>query len=94
VKGGIAVLLMVALAMPAAAVADGSGGPCDPTEAQYAPPIDMTECGDPPTSVATPSGTLPFTGLDVVSLLAVALAMTGIGLALRRLAVDGGKTPR
>jgi hypothetical protein len=54
----------------------------------------MTECGDPPTSVATPSGTLPFTGLDVVSLLAVALAMTGIGLALRRLAVDGGKTPR
>ncbi|MGH2981401.1 MAG: hypothetical protein ACRDKV_05100 [Solirubrobacterales bacterium] len=31
---------------------------------------------------------LPFTGLDVVALLAVAVALTSMGLVLRRLAAD------
>ena len=33
-------------------------------------------------------GGLPFTGLDVVALLAVAVALTSMGLALRRLTAD------
>lgn len=68
----------------------------DPTKAQY--DRDTTQVasfvgGNDPSSPAPPSGLqqrvvsgLPFTGLDVVALLAVAIALTSTGLALRRLA--------
>jgi hypothetical protein len=66
----------------------------DPTKAQYHDPVTQVAGnigggGDDPSA---PSGLqkkvatgLPFTGLDVIALLAVAVALTSMGLALRRL---------
>jgi hypothetical protein len=48
--------------------------------------------GSAGTAAVTPSnssGSLPFTGLDVIALLAVAGALTGTGFALRRLTAAG-----
>ena len=68
----------------------------DATKAQYKNPVtkvaaDVGGGGGP----ANPSGLqkrvvggLPFTGLDVVALLAVAVALTSMGLALRRLTAE------
>lgn len=85
--------LVAVMALPAQGLAQ------DPTASQYsAPQVIVASGGDEPTSGApageTPvsgnsSGTLPFTGLDVLALAAVALALTGTGFALRRLAANG-----
>jgi hypothetical protein len=79
--------LVAALALPGSASAqvDCANPGSDPTAAQYCPPTEIP----PPTEVPS-GGALPFTGLDVVSLLAVALALTGVGVGLRRLTADGG----
>ena len=49
--------------------------------------------GQPAERVAVPQASsgpsLPFTGLDVAALAAVALALTGTGMVLRRLATNG-----
>jgi hypothetical protein len=49
--------------------------------------------GQPAERVAVPTAdsgpSLPFTGLDVAALIAVALALTGTGVVLRRLATNG-----
>ncbi len=80
----------IALA-PAAAQAQKS-----PTSAQYKPAATQVsaevEGGPEETGLQKEvvSG-LPFTGLDLIALLAVALAMTSIGFALRRLTSDRGK---
>ena len=76
-------------AMPAIASAQGSIN-ISPTADQYDPKTITFEnrTGDP----ADPSsgglndsvGSLPFTGFDVIAMLAVALAVTGLGLALQR----------
>jgi hypothetical protein len=51
------------------------------------------ETGQPAQRVAVPQASsgpsLPFTGLDVAALAAVALALTGTGMVLRRLATNG-----
>ena len=68
----------------------------DPTKAQYHNPVtqvagDVGGGGDGPTSSGLQKkvvGGLPFTGLDVVALLAVAVALTSMGLALRRLTAE------
>ena len=100
-RGGLGAMLAVAALLAAfvlpatvAAQVDCSDVSTDPTAAQY--------CPDPSTGVGTSGGDevaatggggeLPFTGLDVFSLLAVAVALTGAGLVIRRLATSGGRT--
>lgn len=70
----------------------------DPTKAQYDEEVTQVAGivgggGDEPTAPASGLqkevvGGLPFTGLDVVALAAVALALTSMGLALRRLTAE------
>jgi hypothetical protein len=70
----------------------------DATKEQYAKPAAKIAAGlggKDPKDPAQPAGLqkqvvsgLPFTGLDVVALLAVAVALTSMGLALRRLSAD------
>jgi hypothetical protein len=86
--------LVVGLVLPTQAVAQTTiinGQKCTPTEAQYGAP------GSPPLSCEPIStggnfGPLPFTGLDLISLLAIAVALTGAGLALRRLTPNDEKS--
>jgi hypothetical protein len=70
--------LLAIFAMPAFAVAQA------PTDDQYDKTttriIDLTDQDGLDGQV----GPLPFTGFDVVAMLAVALAVTGLGLALQR----------
>jgi F0F1-type ATP synthase membrane subunit c/vacuolar-type H+-ATPase subunit K len=86
-RGAIGVIAALALmiAMPAVAGAQGVNGSTGPTSDQYDPPVVQvnTSAGG---SAEDPSnlGPLPFTGFDVVAMLGVALAVTGLGLALQR----------
>ena len=82
-------VLLVALALPmqAPAATTGGGQDCTPTQAEYRAPADVLQCQ--PIAAASSGGGLPFTGFDVVSLLAIAVALTGTGLALRRLTHGG-----
>jgi opacity protein-like surface antigen len=79
-------LVLALLAMPAAALAQAS----DPTGAEYNDRVQQVQAGGggggPEDSglggrVVDP---LPFTGFDVIAMAAVALAVTGLGLALQR----------
>jgi hypothetical protein len=87
---GLLVVAVVALfAMPAFAAAE-TGRDCtqQPTDDQY---VTKTVCittnsgGDP--GLSSNVGPLPFTGFDVIAMAAVALAVTGLGLALQRAVV-------
>jgi hypothetical protein len=94
----LAVLSLALLALPVQAFA---GDPCsDATQSQYASPAKQCLAaglgagggGQPAQKVAVPASSgssLPFTGLDVAALAIVALALTGTGVVLRRLATDG-----
>ena len=96
----VAMLSLALFAMPGQAFA---GDPCnDPTEGQYAQGTQQCVAaglgaggggGQPAERVAVPQASsgpsLPFTGLDVAALAAVALALTGTGMVLRRLATNG-----
>jgi hypothetical protein len=89
---GAAALCALGIAFaPAAAQAQSN-----PTSAQYKPAANQVsvevEGGPEETGLQKEvvSG-LPFTGLDLIALLAVAIAMTSIGFALRRLTSDRGK---
>jgi hypothetical protein len=91
--------LAAAFVLPAQAMAtsDCSNVGSDPTEAQYCSPTNGGGGNEgTSTSVSVPSsdtagvstssgGSLPFTGLDLAALLAVAGALTAAGFALRRL---------
>jgi hypothetical protein len=94
--------LAAAFALPAQAFAGDncSNVGSDPTQAQYCSPSAVHTGGG---STSTPSasgtssastssggGSLPFTGLDLAALLAVAAVLTATGLALRRLSAPGG----
>lgn len=90
---GIAVAAVLCFgAMPAIASAQGNGDlNAGPTSAQY-DPANIT-LADPPSDPGSGAssgglndsvGPLPFTGFDVIAMLAVALAVTGLGLALQR----------
>jgi len=79
--------LTVAFVLPGQASAQTTvinGQMCTPTEAQYRTP-SVLNCEPIATGGGFNSGPLPFTGLDLISLLAIAVALTGAGLALRRL---------
>jgi hypothetical protein len=92
--GLASVVLCAALAVPALAGAQQ----VDPTQAQYddqltqinggsAPPAGPGDPGDPgetASGLGGRVGPLPFTGFDVVAMIAVALAVAGLGLALQR----------
>lgn len=79
-------------AMPALAAAQGNGGSLNvgPTSAQYDPAnIAFEDRAQDPSANAGAGlndsvGPLPFTGFDVIAMLAVALAVTGLGFALQR----------
>jgi hypothetical protein len=69
----------------------------DPTKAQYHNQVTQVagDVGGGNVGPTAPSGLqqkvvggLPFTGLDVVALLAVAVALTSMGLVLRRLTAE------
>jgi hypothetical protein len=79
-------LLVVALGVPAQAAQASGELDCTPTDSQYAPPSNVLDCEQIASSGGGEAfGPLPFTGLDLISLLAIAVALTGAGLALRRL---------
>jgi len=77
-------------AMPAIAGAQGGQGSIDvgPTNAQYDPSTitfqNQTNDSSSGGGLNESVGSLPFTGFDVIAMLAVALAVTGLGLALQR----------
>ncbi len=99
-----AALAVVALAavmlLPATAAAQAG---CTPTDKQYDRPTNVLceeddkidaggEAGDEAVaSGGGEGGELPFTGFDAISLLAIAVALTGVGFTLRRLAGNGGE---
>jgi hypothetical protein len=85
------VVLCASLAVPALAGAQQ----VDPTQAQYDDQLTQINSGyDPPATPGDPGGSgsglggnvgpLPFTGFDVIAMLAVALAVAGLGLVLQR----------
>ena len=97
----VAMLSLALFAIPGQAFA---GDPCnDPTTGQYSKGTQQCVAADlgaggggggqPAERVAVPQASsgpsLPFTGLDVAALAAVALALTGTGMVLRRLATNG-----
>jgi hypothetical protein len=99
----VAMLSMALFALPGQAFAGDPCN--NPTDAQYAQGTQQCvaaglgagggggETGQPAQRVAVPKASsgpsLPFTGLDVAALAAVALALTGTGMVLRRLATNG-----
>ena len=91
--------LAVGLVLPSQAAAQTTvinGQDCTPTEAQYRTPSTLGgDCAPITTGGGgggfNSFGPLPFTGLDLISLLAISVALTGAGLALRRLTPSEGK---
>lgn len=85
---GLIAALALAVALPAVAGAQQINGSTGPTADQYNPPLvqvnTSTGGSDEGTGLSDPVGPLPFTGFDVIAMLAVALAVTGLGLGLQR----------
>ena len=89
--GVLAATVLCFAAMPAVAGAQGGNGGSvnvGPTADQYDPAniVFSDRSNDPSTDTGLNDsvGPLPFTGFDVIAMLAVALAVTGLGLALQR----------
>jgi hypothetical protein len=93
-------LALVALPGQALATQDCSKASSDATDGQYCNQVQSLQAGlgsggggGPAEKVAVPAASsgpsLPFTGLDVAALAVVALALTGTGVVLRRLATIG-----
>ena len=84
--GALVVVLIAVLAVPTIAAAQQ----VSPTNGQYADTLTqvgqgVNEPNEPPsTGLHGNVGPLPFTGFDVIAMAAVALAVTGLGLALQR----------
>ena len=85
------------LALPAQAIAGDNCSTTDPTDVAVLHADQGDRQRQPPRArssvqgASSSSGSLPFTGLDVISLLAIAAALTGAGLVLRRLTIGGGE---
>jgi hypothetical protein len=84
IAGILVALLIAAFAVPAVAAAQQ----VDPTQGQYNDSLTQItqaeKSNDPSTGLDSRVGPLPFTGFDVIAMAAVALAVTGLGLALQR----------
>jgi hypothetical protein len=83
--GTLVALLIVAVAVPGIASAQQVA----PTQSQYDDTLtqqvtQVEDPNDPSTGLDGRVGPLPFTGFDVIAMAAVALAVTGLGLALQR----------
>lgn len=68
----------------------------NPTNAQYkSPPTQVSQevSGGPAGLQDEVVSGLPFTGLDAIALVAVGVALTSLGFALRRLTADRGQAP-
>jgi hypothetical protein len=105
VKGVLALaalsLALVALPSQAFATQECSNAQTSSTDDQYCNEVQSLQAGlgsgggggGPAQRVAVPAAStgpsLPFTGLDVAALAVVALALTGTGVVLRRLATIG-----
>lgn len=99
----LAALSLALVALPGQAFAgqqECSNANQDATDGQYCTPVQSLQAGlgsggggGPAQKVAVPAASsgpsLPFTGLDVAALAVVALALTGTGVVLRRLATIG-----
>ncbi len=92
-KKKLAGALIVALCATAAAPALAGAQEISPTDRQYKDQLTQVATGtQPPSDTGTGTGSglggnvgpLPFTGFDVIAMAAVALAVTGLGLALQR----------
>jgi hypothetical protein len=98
---GLALVLVVGALVAGPATAMAQDALSNPSAAQYQPQSKVqgtTTSGSNAVAANTgdtgggSTGTLPFTGLDVMVLAGVALALVGTGVALRRLSTP--KAPR
>jgi hypothetical protein len=100
---GLALIVVLGALVAGPATAMAQDALSNPSDAQYEPQsqVQGTNTTGADAVAATPtggsndggsSGTLPFTGLDVMVLAGVALALVGTGFALRRLSTP--KAPR
>ncbi len=80
-KKGLGFLIAVAALLVAFALPVQASASCSPTDSQYAPPSAAVDCSPPG---GGGGGSLPFTGIDIVPLAAIALALGGAGLTIRR----------
>jgi hypothetical protein len=83
------VMLVVCASLVAPSLAGAQSG--NPTNNQYNDTLTQINAGNPPSNDGDSGsglggnvGPLPFTGFDVIAMAAVALAVTGLGLALQR----------
>jgi hypothetical protein len=90
----VAAFLVGAMAGAPAALAQATD---DPSSAQYDPPIPEGQgtagsaaSGGSNSGLDSNIGSLPFTGMDLLIVLGVALVLTGTGFALRRLSMPPG----
>ncbi len=71
--------------------APGAFAASDPTQEQYRNITQISHGGGGASGLEkTVVSGLPFTGLDLIALLAVAVLLTSMGFALRRLTLDRG----
>lgn len=95
---GLALIIVVGALFAGPATALAQDALSNPSASQYEPrsQVEGTSTSgavaDNSASSGGNSGTLPFTGMDVLVLSAVALALVGTGVALRRLSTP--KAPR
>jgi hypothetical protein len=90
IKNKLVVVLVLVLcaSLTAPSLAGAQSG--NPTKNQYNDTLTQINAGNPPDDSGSGSGLggnvgpLPFTGFDVIAMAAVALAVTGLGLALQR----------
>lgn len=80
----VGLVVVLALIVPGAAFASST---CQAYSPQTCGSVNSNTSGNSPgsTTATTSSGTLPFTGLDVVLLVAGGAALLGTGLVVRRL---------
>ncbi len=89
-KTKLAGLLVVAIFASILVPAFAGAQQVSPTTDQYGDSLTQVSAGGNNTPPSTDSGLggnvgpLPFTGFDVIAMAAVALAVTGLGLALQR----------
>ena len=66
----------------------GASAASDPTQDQYHPVTQISHGSGASGLEKTVVSGLPFTGLDLIALLGVAVLLTTMGLALRRLTIN------
>jgi len=91
-SGAAGAVAVVALAMPGAAFAG------TPTDDQYGSQLTQISVGAQPSDPGDPgtgqtSGSLPFTGLDVAAMVAIAAGLGLGGFAMRRQLASSGQSP-